>query len=57
MFVLDFLNDADTIQGAFESYYRGTVLADETDPNKLHDLVTDLDGAQVYSWEQIDNPL
>ena len=55
VFVLDFLNDADTIQDAFEPYYRGTVLADETDPNKLHDLVADLDGAQVYSEEQIDS--
>ena len=55
VFVLDFLNDVDTIQDAFEPYYRGTVLADETDPNKLHDLVADLDGAQVYSEEQIDS--
>ena len=55
VFVLDFLNDVDTIQDAFEPYYRGTVLADETDPNKLHDLVADLDGAQVYSEEQIES--
>ena len=55
VFVLDFLNDADAIQDALEPYYRGTVLADETDPNKLHDLVADLDGAQVYSEEQIDS--
>ena len=54
VFVLDFLNDADTIQGSFEPFYRGTVLADETDPNKLHDLQADLDGAQIYSNEQID---
>ena len=55
VFVLDFLNDLDTIQAAFEPYYRGTVLADETDPNKLHDLVADLDSAQVYSDEQLDS--
>ena len=55
VFVLDFLNDVDTIQDAFEPYYRGTVLADETDPNKLHDLVADLDGAQVFSEEQIES--
>ena len=54
-FVLDFLNDADTIRDAFSDYYRTTILADETDPNKLHDLQADLDGAQVYSAEQIDN--
>ena len=55
VFVLDFLNDVDTIQDAFEPYYRGTVLADETDPNKLHDLVADLDGAQVYSEEPVES--
>ena len=55
VFVLDFLNDADTICDAFTSYYRTTILADEADPNKLHDLQTDLDRAQVYSPEQIDD--
>ena len=55
VFVLDFFNDADTIRAAFADYYRATILADETDPNKLHDLQTDLDRAQVYSAEQIDD--
>ena len=54
VFVLDFLNDADTIRDAFADFYRSTILADETDPNKLHDLQAELDGAQVYSPEQID---
>ena len=54
VFVLDFLNDADTIREAFADYYRATILADETDPNKLHDLQADLDGAQVYSKEQVE---
>ena len=53
VFVLDFLNDTDTITDAFADYYRATILADETDPNKLHDLQGDLDGAQVYSVEQV----
>ncbi|MYG40046.1 MAG: type I restriction endonuclease subunit R [Nitrospira sp. SB0677_bin_15] len=54
VFVLDFLNDADTIRDAFADFYRTTILADETDPNKLHDLQVELDNAQVYSSEQID---
>ncbi|WP_373500837.1 type I restriction endonuclease subunit R [Desulfococcus sp.] len=54
-FVLDFLNDADTIRVAFAPFYRATILADETDPDKLHDLQADLDGAQVYSADQIDD--
>ena len=51
--VLDFLNDTETITEAFSTYYRTTVLADETDPNKLHDLQADLDGAQVYAPDQV----
>jgi type I restriction enzyme R subunit len=52
VFVLDFMNDSDTIQQAFADYYRTTVLA-ETDPNKLHDLKADLDAYQVYTIAQI----
>lgn len=46
-FVLDFQNNAETIQRAFERYYRTTMLSDETDPNKLHDLKDALDAAEV----------
>jgi len=52
-FVLDFTNDADTIVAAFSNYYRTTVLSKETDPNKLHDLKSDLDGYQIYKPEQV----
>ena len=51
VFVLDFMNDADTIQEAFADYYRTTILAEETDPNKLHDLKAALDGYQVYATD------
>ena len=54
-FVLDFLNDTDTIRYAFADFHRTTILADETDPDKLHDLQADLDGAQVYAPEQVDD--
>ena len=37
-FVLDFSNDSDNIKAAFSDYYRTTILAEETDPDKLHDL-------------------
>jgi type I restriction enzyme R subunit len=53
-FVLDFMNDADTIQTAFADYYRTTILSEETDPNKLHDLKAGLDAAQVYGSEQVE---
>ena len=54
VFVLDFVNDADTIQAAFADYYRTTILSEETDPNTLHDLKAALDGYQVYTDAMID---
>ncbi len=54
VFVLDFLNDSEIIRDSFANYYRGTILADETDPDRLHDLQADLDAAQVYSETQVD---
>jgi type I restriction enzyme R subunit len=53
-FVLDFQNNAEAITYAFQDYYRTTLLADETDPNKLHDLKAALDGVQVYAQAQVD---
>ena len=53
-FVLDFYNEADTIHAAFEDYYRTTILSEETDPNKLHDLKADLDSYQLYDHTVVD---
>lgn len=53
-FVLDFMNEVDIIQKAFADYYQTTILSEETDPNKLHDLKNDLDTAQVYAWSQVE---
>ncbi len=52
-YVLDFQNSCDAITFAFQDYYRTTLLAEETDPNKLHDLKAALDSAQVYTPEQV----
>ena len=52
-FVLDFQNNSEAITFAFQDYYRTTLLAEETDPNKLHDLKASLDAAQVYSPAQV----
>ena len=53
-FVLDFMNSSDVIRAAFADYYRTTLLANETDPNKLHDLKANLDSHQVYTPQQVD---
>ncbi len=55
VFVFDFMNDSDTIQQAFSDYYRTTILAEETDPDKLHDLKGALDAYQVYMAAQIED--
>ena len=55
VFVLDFTNDMETIRASFETFYRTTILSDETDPNRLHDLKTALDGYQVYEAGQINH--
>ncbi len=53
-FILDFVNDPETIKTAFEPYYRTTILSEETDPNKLHDLKAELDSAGVYTWQEVE---
>ena len=49
------MNSTDVIQESFSDYYRTTILSDETDPDKLHDLKAGLDQSQVYSQEEIDD--
>ena len=48
-FVLDFANKPEDIQKSFSRYYRTTILSDETDPNKLYDLVAEMEQYQVFS--------
>src|SRR5207244_8859882 len=52
-FILDFQNNSEAITAAFQDYYRTTLLAEETDPNKLHDLKTALENAQVCSPDEV----
>jgi len=52
-FVLDFQNNSEAVTLAFQDYYRTTLLAEETDPNKLHDLKGALDVSQVYAPAQV----
>jgi type I restriction enzyme R subunit len=54
-FVLDFFNEAEEIQEAFKPYYTATILSEETNPNKLNDLVDSMEVFEVYSSYQIDD--
>ena len=47
-------SDSDTIEKSFAPYYRTTILSQETDSNKLHDLKADLDADEVYEATQVD---
>lgn len=52
-FVLDFANDADSIKNSFQRFYKTTILSRETDPNKLNDLIQEIENANIYSEEDI----
>ena len=52
-FILDFANDPEDIQHAFQTYYKGTSLSHETDPNKLNDLIEIVEDANIYIDEDV----
>jgi type I restriction enzyme, R subunit len=47
--VLDFVNEAEDVQSAFQPYYQTTLLEEETDPNKLYDHQTELKSYEVFT--------
>ena len=52
--VLDFVNEPDAIQAAFQQYYQTTMLAEETDPNRLYDLQRQLEDFYLFDEHSID---
>ena len=52
--VLDFVNEPEQVQEAFQGYYQTTTLGEETDPNRLYDLQSQLDGFDLYDADTID---
>ena len=52
--VLDFVNEPEQIQEAFQQYYQTTTLAEETDPNRLYDLQSQLEGFELYDEATIE---
>lgn len=53
-FVLDFANDPEMIQKAFQDYYKMTVLVGESDVNKLNDLTETIEGFCFYTQDDVD---
>ena len=54
VYVLDFANKTSTIEEAFSKFYRTTILSGETDPNKLYDLISLMEGYQVYDTDDVE---
>jgi len=53
-FVLDFVNDRETILSSFQPYYEITMVVSEPDPNHLYDLKGKLDEKQIYWQSEIE---
>ena len=49
-FILDFVNDRQTILDAFQEYYERTIVKEEPKINHLYDLKAKLDEKQIY-WD------
>jgi type I restriction enzyme R subunit len=54
-YVLDFVNDVETIRLAFEPYYEHSQLLATTNPDIVYDLSTKLDKQNIYSPRDIEN--
>jgi type I restriction enzyme R subunit len=53
-FVLDFVNEREDIQKAFQEYYELATIDEPVDPNKLYDLKQDLEAFQVYTLAEVE---
>ena len=52
-FVLDFVNDRQTILDSFQPYYEITTVTEEPEPNHLYDLKAKLDEQQIYLSSEV----
>ncbi|MBL7969658.1 MAG: type I restriction endonuclease subunit R [Prolixibacteraceae bacterium] len=52
-FVIDFVNDHETIQKDFQNYYQSTILEKEIDKQKLYNLKYEIEKADVFSADQV----
>ncbi len=52
-FILDFVNDADTIRKSFLPFYETTILTADTDPAIVYELKKKLDGFEIYDSDDI----
>ncbi len=53
-FILDFANDPEQIRMSFQRYYKTTILAGESDINKLNDLTETIESYNFYTQQDMD---
>ena len=53
--VLDFANESDDIQAAFQPYYETTILSEATDPNLLYEIQTRLKTFAVFADKDLES--
>src|SRR5690625_1253198 len=53
-FVLDFVNDRETILDSFQPYYEVTTVEEQTDPNHLYDLKGEIEKSQIIWTQEVD---
>ncbi|MCA0387450.1 MAG: DEAD/DEAH box helicase family protein [Bacteroidetes bacterium] len=54
-FVLDFVNKYEDIILSFEPFFTTTLLSEETDPNKLYDIETNIRGYNLFTKQETDD--
>ena len=53
--VLDFANESDDIQAAFQPYYETTILSEATDPNLLYEIQSRLKTFAVFADDDVES--
>lgn len=54
-FVLDFVNLPKIIQDSFQPYFQGTILSEETDPNKLYSIEQEIKKYNLFNNDTVNH--
>ncbi|MGA9752317.1 MAG: DEAD/DEAH box helicase family protein [Acidobacteriota bacterium] len=52
-FVLDFVNDPEEIQAAFQQFYEGAVMGERVEPSRMYEIKAEMDGSGIYLYEEV----
>ncbi len=53
-YVLDFVNEPETILEAFQTYYEDAEIEGEADPDIIHDMIAKMDAMNIYDDADVD---